>query len=186
MVDAPEWLAGSGGAAAAWRDEAWAGWDEVAGPARDASALTQEYRCAAAFAVPAVGWRSLWPGLLPKCASLLCCLPAQRGWWPVLVLSLWALSPLPGPPAMRLPRVVAQRKRQDACAGRCRPAPRSTNVRVRARRRHIDARLAEHDRQHPGSHLAALIIEPVVQGAGGMLVIDPQFQRQLVEVSGDD
>ncbi|XP_047310957.1 bifunctional dethiobiotin synthetase/7,8-diamino-pelargonic acid aminotransferase, mitochondrial [Impatiens glandulifera] len=31
------------------------------------------------------------------------------------------------------------------------------------------------------SHIAALIIEPVIQGAGGMLMIDPLFQRLLVK-----
>ncbi|KDP22928.1 hypothetical protein JCGZ_01765 [Jatropha curcas] len=38
--------------------------------------------------------------------------------------------------------------------------------------------------QYPGAegtvHIGALIIEPVIQGAGGMLMIDPLFQRALV------
>jgi dethiobiotin synthetase/adenosylmethionine--8-amino-7-oxononanoate aminotransferase len=50
-------------------------------------------------------------------------------------------------------------------------------------RQYIDRVLDSHtSAQPPGSHLAALIIEPLVQGAGGMLLVDPQFQRQLVQV----
>ena len=33
-----------------------------------------------------------------------------------------------------------------------------------------------------GGHLAAAILEPLLQGAGGMLLIDPQFQRAMVQV----
>lgn len=30
--------------------------------------------------------------------------------------------------------------------------------------------------------LAAAVIEPLLQGAGGMLLVDPQFQRAMVQV----
>ncbi|KAJ9512615.1 hypothetical protein QJQ45_018876 [Haematococcus lacustris] len=51
------------------------------------------------------------------------------------------------------------------------------------RRQYIEQQLDEHQASSPpGSHMAALIIEPLVQGAGGMLLLDPQFQRQMVQV----
>jgi dethiobiotin synthetase/adenosylmethionine--8-amino-7-oxononanoate aminotransferase len=34
-----------------------------------------------------------------------------------------------------------------------------------------------------GRRLGALLMEPVLQGAGGMLCVDPAFQRALVQVS---
>jgi adenosylmethionine-8-amino-7-oxononanoate aminotransferase len=62
----------------------------------------------------------------------------------------------------------------------CKCRPVKPNVHCR---QHIDQALDSHtSSQCPGSHLAALIIEPLVQGAGGMLLVDPQFQRQLVQV----
>ncbi|GFH24745.1 uncharacterized protein HaLaN_22598 [Haematococcus lacustris] len=49
-------------------------------------------------------------------------------------------------------------------------------------RQYIEQQLDEHQASSPpGSHMAALIIEPLVQGAGGMLLLDPQFQRQMVQ-----
>lgn len=52
-------------------------------------------------------------------------------------------------------------------------------------RHHINQQLSSHDSSDRDSsgHLAALIIEPLVQGAGGMMVVDPLFQKQLVQVS---
>jgi adenosylmethionine-8-amino-7-oxononanoate aminotransferase len=35
---------------------------------------------------------------------------------------------------------------------------------------------------HSGVKLGALLLEPVLQGAGGMLCVDPQFQRSLIQV----
>ncbi|KAF5825977.1 hypothetical protein DUNSADRAFT_5588 [Dunaliella salina] len=59
-----------------------------------------------------------------------------------------------------------------------------------AYRRHIEQQLDEHvrkqaspsDPQRPQGQLAALVVEPLLQGAGGMLMVDPQFQRELVAV----
>lgn len=51
-------------------------------------------------------------------------------------------------------------------------------------RAHIEARLDAAAASNAGAqaHLAALIIEPLLQGAGGMLMVDPAFQRALVQV----
>ncbi|KAJ1267930.1 hypothetical protein BS78_07G096500 [Paspalum vaginatum] len=45
---------------------------------------------------------------------------------------------------------------------------------------YIKQQLSEFSLSSNSEHLAALIIEPVIQGAGGMLMIDPLFQRVLV------
>ncbi|AQK40716.1 Bifunctional dethiobiotin synthetase/78-diamino-pelargonic acid aminotransferase mitochondrial [Zea mays] len=45
---------------------------------------------------------------------------------------------------------------------------------------YIKQKLSEFSLSSSSEHLAALIIEPVIQGAGGMLMIDPLFQRVLV------
>ncbi|CAL5007268.1 unnamed protein product [Urochloa decumbens] len=45
---------------------------------------------------------------------------------------------------------------------------------------YIKQKLSEFSQSSNSDHLAALIIEPVIQGAGGMLMIDPLFQRVLV------
>ena len=37
---------------------------------------------------------------------------------------------------------------------------------------------------HGRGGLAVAIIEPLLQGAGGMLLVDPQFQRAMVQVGG--
>ena len=41
--------------------------------------------------------------------------------------------------------------------------------------------LCRHELEHRHSTLAACIIEPILQGANGMRMIDPLFQRVLVE-----
>ncbi|PAN34389.1 hypothetical protein PAHAL_6G089000 [Panicum hallii] len=45
---------------------------------------------------------------------------------------------------------------------------------------YINQQLSEFSLSSNSEYLAALIIEPVIQGAGGMLMIDPLFQRILV------
>nr|CAB3482573.1 unnamed protein product [Digitaria exilis] len=45
---------------------------------------------------------------------------------------------------------------------------------------YIKQQLSEFSVSSNSEHIAALIIEPVIQGAGGMLMIDPLFQRILV------
>jgi len=47
----------------------------------------------------------------------------------------------------------------------------------------IDALIDQHEASG-GSRLGALLMEPVLQGAGGMLCVDPAFQRALVQVRG--
>jgi len=47
----------------------------------------------------------------------------------------------------------------------------------------IGAELDSHETA-TGATLGALLMEPVLQGAGGMLCVDPDFQRALVEVCG--
>jgi adenosylmethionine-8-amino-7-oxononanoate aminotransferase len=56
-------------------------------------------------------------------------------------------------------------------------------------RRYIDAAIATHESQTTSSSgsnarrlLGALLMEPVLQGAGGMLLVDPLFQAELVKV----
>ena len=58
-------------------------------------------------------------------------------------------------------------------------------------RRYIDAAIATHESQTTSSSgsnarrlLGALLMEPVLQGAGGMLLVDPLFQAELVKVGG--
>ncbi|KAF7154301.1 hypothetical protein RHSIM_Rhsim01G0006800 [Rhododendron simsii] len=46
---------------------------------------------------------------------------------------------------------------------------------------YISQALSLHSRMSEHSHIGALIIEPVIQGSGGMLMVDPLFQRVLVE-----
>ncbi|MEW5314668.1 MAG: hypothetical protein WDW38_006143 [Sanguina aurantia] len=48
-------------------------------------------------------------------------------------------------------------------------------------RRHIDAELDRHVSTSGGAQIGACVIEPVLQGAGGMLAIDPLFQRAMVQ-----
>ncbi|XP_062196440.1 bifunctional dethiobiotin synthetase/7,8-diamino-pelargonic acid aminotransferase, mitochondrial [Phragmites australis] len=45
---------------------------------------------------------------------------------------------------------------------------------------YISQQLSEFSLSNSSEHIAALIIEPVIQGAGGMHMIDPLFQRVLV------
>ena len=44
----------------------------------------------------------------------------------------------------------------------------------------IEGAIAEHELAHPAAALGAAILEPVLQGAGGMRLIDPLFQREMV------
>lgn len=46
---------------------------------------------------------------------------------------------------------------------------------------YISQQLSEYSLSNNSEHIAALIIEPVIQGAGGMHMIDPLFQRVLVK-----
>lgn len=52
-----------------------------------------------------------------------------------------------------------------------------------AYRAHIEAALEEHAvrRRQGGAALGACILEPVLQGAGGMRLVDPLFQRLIVQ-----
>ena len=43
------------------------------------------------------------------------------------------------------------------------------------------ALLCRHELEHRHSTLAACIIEPILQGANGMRMVDPLYQRVLVE-----
>lgn len=47
----------------------------------------------------------------------------------------------------------------------------------------IAAAIDQHEAE-AGGKLGALLMEPVLQGAGGMLCVDPAFQRALVQVGG--
>lgn len=49
-------------------------------------------------------------------------------------------------------------------------------------RRHISACIDSHESAGSGVRLGALLIEPVLQGAGGMLLVDPLFQSVMVQV----
>uniref|UniRef100_A0A0E0AST9 Dethiobiotin synthase n=1 Tax=Oryza glumipatula TaxID=40148 RepID=A0A0E0AST9_9ORYZ len=46
---------------------------------------------------------------------------------------------------------------------------------------YISQQLSQYAMSNNSEHIAALIIEPVIQGAGGMHLIDPLFQRLLVK-----
>lgn len=46
---------------------------------------------------------------------------------------------------------------------------------------HISEELLVHSGENLSDHIGALILEPVIQGAGGMQMIDPLFQRILVK-----
>ncbi|VAI56517.1 unnamed protein product [Triticum turgidum subsp. durum] len=50
---------------------------------------------------------------------------------------------------------------------------------------YISQQLSEYSMSSNTEHIAALIIEPVIQGAGGMHMIDPLFQRVLVHECRD-
>ncbi|KAI4965285.1 hypothetical protein ZWY2020_054897 [Hordeum vulgare] len=50
---------------------------------------------------------------------------------------------------------------------------------------YISQQLSEYSLSSNTEHIAALIIEPVIQGAGGMHMIDPLFQRVLVHECRD-
>jgi adenosylmethionine-8-amino-7-oxononanoate aminotransferase len=47
---------------------------------------------------------------------------------------------------------------------------------------HITQQLQQHEARH-GTRLGALLMEPLLQGAGGMLLVDPVFQAAAVKVS---
>lgn len=46
---------------------------------------------------------------------------------------------------------------------------------------HVSSAISSHEAA-AGVRLGALLIEPVLQGAGGMLLVDPLFQKVLVQV----
>ncbi|EGN99050.1 hypothetical protein SERLA73DRAFT_73624 [Serpula lacrymans var. lacrymans S7.3] len=50
-------------------------------------------------------------------------------------------------------------------------------------RRHIESTLS--NLMHKGQQFAALVLEPLVMGAGGMIFIDPLFQRVMIDVVRD-
>lgn len=49
-------------------------------------------------------------------------------------------------------------------------------------RQQIEARMQQHLANNPATALGACIMEPVLQGAGGMQLIDPEFQRAMAAV----
>jgi dethiobiotin synthetase/adenosylmethionine--8-amino-7-oxononanoate aminotransferase len=72
--------------------------------------------------------------------------------------------------------------RQPPPRARARPNPRGTPL-AGGYAAAIDAAIGCHEAA-AGVRLGALLMEPVLQGAGGMLCVDPAFQRALVEVRG--
>lgn len=68
-------------------------------------------------------------------------------------------------------------------------ADRDDSALTKYYRQYIEEKLEDASRKVDANgnatHLATLIIEPLVQGAGGMLMVDPQFQRELVKVRCD-
>uniref|UniRef100_J3MRJ3 7,8-diamino-pelargonic acid aminotransferase n=2 Tax=Oryza brachyantha TaxID=4533 RepID=J3MRJ3_ORYBR len=58
---------------------------------------------------------------------------------------------------------------------------RDTSVAANLYVSYISQQLSQYAMSNNSEHIAALIIEPVIQGAGGMHLIDPLFQRLLVK-----
>jgi dethiobiotin synthetase/adenosylmethionine--8-amino-7-oxononanoate aminotransferase len=58
--------------------------------------------------------------------------------------------------------------------------PRSSPL-AKQYQQHIEAALDAHE-AGGSARLAALLMEPVLQGAGGMLLVDPLFQAVAVQV----
>jgi hypothetical protein len=48
---------------------------------------------------------------------------------------------------------------------------------------YVEAALDAHEAGSRGARLAACVMEPGLQGAGGMLLVDPLFQRILAQAS---
>lgn len=46
----------------------------------------------------------------------------------------------------------------------------------------IDASGAEENDTHGKNHIASMLMEPVMQGAGGMVLVDPLFQQEAIKV----
>ncbi|KAL5230336.1 hypothetical protein ABZP36_029112 [Zizania latifolia] len=58
---------------------------------------------------------------------------------------------------------------------------RDTSSAVNLYASYISQQLSQYSLSNNSEHIAALIIEPVIQGAGGMHMIDPLFQRVLIK-----
>ena len=68
---------------------------------------------------------------------------------------------------------------------------RDQSILTQLYRQHIENHIEMNGRYSPESllavdgtagGLAAAVVEPLLQGAGGMLLVDPQFQRAMVQV----
>jgi hypothetical protein len=64
----------------------------------------------------------------------------------------------------------------DACASTRRSAL------ARLYSQHVQSMIDAHEAARPGVRLGALLMEPVLQGAGGMMLVDPLFQAAAAEV----